>query len=241
MAAELEARMATLADKPVHRFASKEEACTAAAAARRSAEATKAEKESKGKGKGKGKGMCKGKDVEHEASKGKGKVTPVQSAPKEGSAWWAMREAKDFAKAHPEPFDVKLSVRLPEGEPRRLVLRGVRYMRPDGEPATGRHLREQIAREIGGDPRQMRLLLHRELEDGEAVPGAALGDHAMLAAHRLGEVGELEVLRKRRGGKRPGRGWHKNPPGKLTYSTGIAAAVVRESVFAHVAQYHTVV
>lgn len=235
--------VATAQPKKEFRFDSPEEACAAAAAARHRAEERKAVK---GKGKGKGNGSGKG-------SKSNG-YNDSDSGSEGGDP--------HTGDGSPLPDVVVDSERFRSGKP--LVLKvtfaegmsclksenglslTVPYKDDQGRFATGRTLRTLIASETGLDGRKMRLVAKRVRRFARPMQGepedAPLSNGAVLAVWALEEPGVvLEVQRKRRGGKKPGNGWHQVRGFGRTYSMCIAGAIVRETVFSKVEQYFTVV
>lgn len=101
---------------------------------------------------------------------------------------------------------------------------------------TGNDLRVAIAEQVGVDARLMRLFASNTSTSVPIPPSAAL--KAILENLGIGMTKELlvEVKRKRRGGKKPGRGWFKGP----NLFTRAAGHVVGDLAFlANVQQYYT--
>merc|ERR1719502_559023 len=132
---------------------------------------------------------------------------------------------------------------------------GITYQNLEGELATGRQLRALIAAKTGLDARKMRLVLKgaQRYDAGQKVTnstgiedeedhGVPLSNGAVLANWELEAPNvAVEVQEKRRGGKKPGNGWHTQRPNGRTYQMSIAGAIVREVVFSKVEQYFTVI
>jgi len=126
--------------------------------------------------------------------------------------------AAEPAFADSAPFSVKIHLSVGDGacEGSCFVLDGVWHVRPDGEHATARDLANLIVANAlthhGAsclDVRQMRLILRTVPGHSETNATAVLRPSATLAACGIAEASEVEVQRKRRGGKKAGRGWHK--------------------------------
>merc|ERR1719443_1581549 len=100
-----------------------------------------------------------------------------------------------------------------------------------GELTTGRQLRALIAAKTGLDARKMRLVLKgaQRYDAGQNLTGSAgiaeeedkdvpLSNGAVLAEWELeAPKVAVEVQEKRRGGKKPGNGWHTQRPYGRTY------------------------
>jgi len=242
---QIESRFRKSGEQPTHRFSSREEACEVAASARRSAEAARAEKvtamEAKGGG-GKGRLKDGGKGSGKEARDGRTTAGKEKQSP---SDWWAMREVRDLITEHPEPFDIDVVFRGADVDQcSGYTLCGARYLKGDGEPATGRDLAEWIANKEACDIRRMRLVViggsrSPESDGGGKDTGMPLCKSTLLASCALHTASRVEVHQKRRGGIKPGRGWYKSPPNKMALTLGIVGATVRETVFSGARQFYT--
>jgi len=113
--------------------------------------------------------------------------------------------------AHVEPFDLRIVVPAEGGgDAHCFMLQGLTYSAfPDGRGILVAELAERLAVKLSRDPRQLRLLLWGGLP---GAAGAAMPHGSLLAAHRLHCAERVEVHRKQRGGKKPGRGWLKPLP-----------------------------
>lgn len=112
---------------------------------------------------------------------------------------------------------------------------------------TGRDLRSRISAELGIPAGSMRVLLvEAPGVQGNDTSAAQCGtpipvcNSAPLALWKLDAEGAcVKVFRKQRGGKKPGKGWHKLKSGR-TCTMSIAGSIVRDTVFSRAEQFYTV-
>jgi len=261
-AAQFEVTLSSSAQPSKHQFASKEEGCEAAALARGGANKAKEDREKQEelysrsavgyKGRRIGtKGMGKGKkgDRDRVAKKRADRCSDsssTSSSESEGKSERLKREVVTEDKSGPagttsaedvgticaedtQSFDV--SIRHGGSDTPVSETIKVKYTKEDGSRVLVRDFRDMLGAHLRLDPRKMRLVL---------VGGKMLGVTRPLAHYQVhGKDVVVEVQERHRGGRKPGCGWFKNPPGKLTFQAGVAGQLVRETAFAKVEQYWT--
>jgi len=126
---------------------------------------------------------------------------------------------------------------------KQFILQRVSYTTDQGKLASGRDLRSTIAAETSLDARQMKIVVRGA---PRSVSGAgvcsAISNSAVLIDWQFDTPGAaVEVLKKERGGKKPGNGWHAVRSFGRTYPMCIASAIVRDTVFTKADQYFTIV
>jgi len=159
-------------------------------------------------------------------------------APKSSSDKWASREDRDTAwSLRYQSFSVRVKYEGAADEGlQHLVIQDVNYWDWDNyQPFTGKDLKHMICSQTGLDHRVIVLVVHQEKDEAPLI----LGNDRTMISCSLMNAREVEVMQKKRGGKKPGRGWNKNPPKKQDNTLNIAGAIARCTTFARVSQFFT--